>query len=217
MGWQQERITMASPSEILLEISTTSQVMQFNALPAPVPPKITMNGTPFPSPGQLHQPSGYQLIVIDATRDYTDPASILANQFINFFASSGTNSWASTYQYTYGAIKRAILNSGNIDQQLIILASYGMDNNMAPTNEAYEMLLGAGAGPTLQYWETHCNPGSQTGNPTSWVSTPANYIFVGFSARTYGQGYEVHEIGSPVTSNLSVTLYNPVPPSPSSG
>jgi hypothetical protein len=176
-----------------------------------------MDGVALPSPGATHMPTGYQVLVIDPTGDITNPSSILANQYVPLFPTSGTNSWMSTYHYMYDRMVTTLLNAGNVDQQLIIVASYGMDSNIPPTNNFYAMLLSAGAGPRLQYWQTHCNPGSQVGNATSWVSFPANYIFVGYSSRTYGQGYEFFDnTTNPITSKLSVTLYNNVPPGPPS-
>ena len=207
---------MAVPPQVQLQIVTTSQVMSYNNLPAAAPPKITMNGVPFPAPtAPPYMPTGYQVVVIDAALDYTHPASILANQYIQLYPQGQSNNWGSTYQYMYSGMLWTVLNSGNIDQQLLILASYGLDNNMPSTNDAYAMMLGAGAGSQLQYWETHCDGGSQVGNPTSWVAYPANYILVGFSARSYGQGYEIYQSAgqqNSVTTTLSVTLANNVPP-----
>jgi len=202
---------MAAPAQVNLQIVTTSQVMTYNNLPHAAPPKITMNGVAFPAPpSPPYMPTGYQLVIINAAMDYTNPASILANQYI-VCSPSQNNSWWNSYQYMYSSMVWNVLNAGNIDQQLLIIASFGLDNNMAPTNDGYEMMLGVGAGSQLQNWQTHCDPGSQVGNPTSWVSFPANYILVGFSAQSYGQGYEIYQSGgmNAVTTTLSVTLSNP--------
>jgi hypothetical protein len=92
--------------------------------------------------------------------------------------------------FSISKMVRQILTSGDTGKQLVFVASYGMDNNMPPSNEAFEVLLDYGAGPELQYWATHCDTGGQVGNPTSWVSFPTNYIFVGAEALSYGQGWE---------------------------
>jgi hypothetical protein len=202
---------MAAPAQVNLQIVTTSQVMSYNNLPAAAPPKITMNGVAFPSPASPpYMPTGYQLVIINAAMDYTNPASILANQYIAC-SPSQNNSWWNNYQYMYSTMVWNVLNAGNIDQQMLIIASFGLDNNMPPTNDGYEMMLGVGAGSQLQNWQTHCDPGSQVDNPTSWVSFPANYILVGFSAQSYGQGYEIYQnnFQNPVSTTLSVTLSNP--------
>jgi hypothetical protein len=185
--------------------------MYYGNLPKPALPVITMNGNPIPAPQPTGALTGWQLIIIDASKDYTNPGSILFNSYISLYGGQ-TNSWMNTYQYMYSRMCWDVFNSGNIDQQLLIVVSYGLDNNMPPTNDGYEMLLGAGAGEQLQYWQTHCDPGSQVGNVNSWVSFPANYILVGFSALTYNQGNELYQSGGqgPVTSKLSVTLQNNV-------
>ncbi|MEW6130061.1 MAG: hypothetical protein AB1757_23705 [Acidobacteriota bacterium] len=200
---------MTPPSQVLIEIATQSQAMNYNT-PAQVP-KITLNGTPIPSPGYTpNSPTGYQIVVINSSQDYTNPASILINEYLMLFPQENTTWWSSTYQYMYAGMLFQQLNGGNIEQQLILLASYGLDNNMPPSNDAYQMLLGLGAGATLQNWETHCDAGSM-GGPMNWVNQPANYLFVGMSNYGYGEGYEKQETGeSSIVSTLSVTLQNPV-------
>jgi hypothetical protein len=202
---------MSAPSQVQLQIATTSQVMYFNNLPKPNPPRITMNGVAIPSPAVPPQnPAGWQVVIIDQTKDITNPASIITNQYISLFASNN-NSWWNTYQYLYSSMLWNQLNSGNIQQQLIFLASFGLDNNMPPTNDAYNMMMDIGAGSQLQSWQTHCDIGSQVGNPTSWISFPANYILVGYVANSYAQGSEIYQTGAgPLTTTLNATLYNNV-------
>ncbi|MGD2085414.1 MAG: hypothetical protein PVH61_04440 [Candidatus Aminicenantes bacterium] len=204
---------MSIPKEVKLVVTTQSQVMYYNNLPAPVPPQITMNGVPLPSPGQLNYVSGYQVVVIDSTSDYTNPDNILSNTYVGLFSQLDTNSWMSTYPYMYSNMVHNILTAGNVEEQLVIIASFGMDYNIAPTNEAYEKMLSLGAGKQLQAWESNPDIGSQVDNPNSWISFPANYILVGFSDVGYAQGYEAfqHKQDS-VTTSLQVTLENPVPP-----
>jgi hypothetical protein len=202
---------MPTPTQVQLHIATTSQVMYYNNLPKAAPPQITMNGVALPTPTPPYMPTGFQMVIIDPTKDITNPASILLNEYLSVFASPNSNDWGSTYHYMYAAMVRGHLNSGNIEQQLVILASYGLDNNMPPTNDGYALMMDIGAGSQLQYWETHCDAGSQVGNPTSWVSFPANYILVGYIAYGYGQGSEIYQSGAgPLTTTLDVTLYNVV-------
>jgi hypothetical protein len=203
-------------SDVVIQIATQSQIMYYNSMPAPQPPVITINNTPIPSPGTPGSATGYQLVLLNSAADYTNPANILANTYIGLFPEGGTNNWMGTYQYLYSSMIFQLLSAGNVDLQLMILASYGLDNNMPPTNDGYGALLDFGAGPRLQYWETHCDAGSQVGNPNSWVSIPANYLFVGFQSNGYGQGWEVYDVAGQnpsISSKLSVTLQNPVPPS----
>jgi hypothetical protein len=198
--------------QVEVSITTQSQKMLTNPLPDAIVPKITMNGTPIPAPaGKSPYPTGWQVVVIDAFKDMTDPASIISNKYVWITLNSG--SWGSTYQNMYKGMVRQTLLSGNLQQQLVLIASYGLDNNMPPTNDGLELLMEYGGGAQLQQWELNCNPGSQIGGEKQLVGAPANYILIGRSSDSYGMGNEKFERGDPVTSNLTVTLRNPVPPS----
>ena len=196
---------MAGPTQVTVEIVTTSQVIDKWNDPAQ-PPKITMNGNPFPEPAPPATATGWQLVVLDSSMDMTDPASIRYNEFLDVFADDNGN-WVDTYQYTYSNIVRQVLLSGDPESQLVFLASYGLDANAPPTTDALGYMLGAGAGQQLQTWERSVDVGSESG----WTSYPACYIMIGGSSYSYGEGHEVYENPgtSPVTAQLSVTLNNP--------
>lgn len=199
---------MAPPEQVQLKIVTQSQEMSLNT--PPQPPVITMNGAPIPTPAQPPgTPTGYQIVILNAAKDYTDPSSILANTYISLYGENGGNLWGSTYQYLYSGLLFTQLSAGNVEQQLVIIASFGLDANMPPSNDGYQMFLRLGAGPQLQGWETGADAGSQGGS--GWVSYPANYILVGFSANGYNNGYEIYQVasGNEVTTTLAVTLINP--------
>jgi hypothetical protein len=192
-------------------VTTTSQVMQYNQLPPAQPPKITMNGQPV---GQIAQPpnipTGWQVLILDPTKDMKTPAAVLSNVYIQLYPAPSSNFWTSTYQFMYTRMLRQRLISGNFEQQTVIIASFGLDVNTPPTNDGMGLLLDYGAGAQLQTWETHCNAGSQVGNNTSWTSFPTNYILVGSSSWSYGQGAELFEraSGNSVQSTLTTTLTN---------
>jgi hypothetical protein len=193
-------------------VTTSSQVMQYHALPKPQPPRITMNGQPV---GQISQPpympTGWQMLLLDPTKDIKTPAAVLANIYIQLSPASGSNYWVSTYGYMYNRMVKTRLVSGNYEQQIMILASFGLDLNAPPNSDALNLMLDYGAGPQVQYWETHCNAGSQVANDNSWTSFPANYIFVGTSSMGYAQGAEVFQTaqsGTSVQSTLKTTLSN---------
>lgn len=204
---------MSAPQKVELSITTQSQTMPSSPLPAPVLPKITMNGNPIPAPDRKPgYPTGWQVVVIDAIKDMTDPKSILSNQYVGLYTQSG--SWSSTYTALYQAMVHQALSAGNIQQQLFIAASFGLDANMPPNNEAYHLLLEYGAGAQLQHWETSVTPGSQSGGSAALVANPVNYILVGYSSDSYGMGDEKFDypLQKSVQTNLTVTLSNPVPP-----
>ncbi len=200
--------------KVEISVTTSSQVMQFHSLPPAQPPQITMNGRPVGQiPQHPYRPSGWQVLILDPTKDIKTPGAVLSNQYILLQPGSNTNFWMSTYQYMYSGMVRQFLNSGNYEQQLVIVASFGLDANVPPTNDALRLLLDFGAGAQLQNWETHVDVGSQVDNNNSWVSFPANYLFIGSSSLGYGQAYEKFEkaSGPSIQSTLTGTVSNFVP------
>lgn len=154
-------------------------------------------------------PTGLQLVVLDAYKDMTKPASILRNEYI--FVNSDHGQWSATYTRTWTRMVHDILMSGDVHAQIVFLATYGIDANMFPTNEAVETLFELGAGSKLQYWGAHSVPGVEPSAPGSYVETPTNYVIIGYSSYKYGQGYEAHDNPGgqgPVTTNLTATLTN---------
>ena len=198
------------PAKVELSITSTSQVITNPNQPAQVP-KITMNGNPFPTPkGLPGSASGFQVVVLNAAMDMTNPAAIISNSY-QWVQPQGTN-WMSSYQYMYNNIVFQMLTSGNINQQLVFLASFGLDANMNPNTSALQWMIDTGAGPVVQDWITHVDRGSEGGQ---WTQQPANYILVGYSSQSYGQGNELFQKqwgGNPLSTNLTVTLSNVVPP-----
>jgi hypothetical protein len=144
-------------------------------------------------------------VVFDAAGDPTNPASILSNEYLSLYAPDGQ--WGDTYQYLYAGIVRQILTSGNIEQQTVLVVSYGLDANMPPTTDALALLLGLGAGPQLQHWETSVDVGSEGG----YVGNPGNYVLVGGSQDGYGEGTEQFDNPgtSPVNTTVTATIGNP--------
>lgn len=200
---------MAIPSTAEFVIETTSeQVSEWG--PNGTAPTITVNGQPF---AQLDRqpwgPSGFQVVVLNAAGDLTSSDNILLNTYI--VCQNDGGSWMSMYPYMYSGIVNAVLNAGNIDLQLLLIASFGLDLDMPPTNDGLEFLLTRGAGPGLQQWDSTPDAGSQGGG---WVGQPASYILVGGSSYGYGGGTEtfVYNNDNPANATLTVTLDNNVPP-----
>ena len=200
--------------KVEIAITTQSQSMTWGSLPPPAPPRITMNGNPIPAAkSKAYSVVGWQLAIIDPTKDITQPGSYLYNDYINL-QSDGASWMGGYYERMYAQMTKSILVSGNIESQLAIVASYGLDNNMPPTTATLPLLFELGAGPRLQYWETHCNAGSEAGGTDGFVAFPANYILIGYSSWSYGQGYEKYDYApgqKSVQSTLSATVSNIVP------
>ena len=198
---------MAGPTEVTVEISTSSQIMSWSNLPKPTFPKITLNGQALPAPSWDPQiPSGFQVVVFDATQDMTNAASILSNQYLQLSAPDG--GWEDTYPSLYAGIVTQVLTSGNIDQQTVLVVSYGLDANMPPTNDVLGLLLNLGAGPQLQKWETSVDVGSEG---PDFISQPVNYVLIGGTSGGYGEGTEKYDgpDTNPVDTTVTATLGNP--------
>lgn len=199
---------MAGPSEVTVEIVTTSKVNPKWNTPAQVP-KITLNGNPFPTPknGVPGLTSGWQLVVIDSTKDMTDPASTLVNAYFVLTPDSA-GYWNDTYGWTYDNMGRYILGAGDPDTQLVFLASYGWDQNAPPTAFFLQQMLGLGAGKGAQQWALYSDRGSEVG----WVSFPTSYILIGGSAFEYGLGHEAFADpgnGQQATAQVTANISNP--------
>jgi hypothetical protein len=205
---------MAGPSQVSIEITTQSQVMQFGQLPNPQPPNITLNGDPLPAPAQAsYLPSGFQCAILDRTQDITQPAAIVSNQFHQMVAVN--DDWGGYYQFMYRNVLKQLLTSGDPGRQLVILASYGMELNAPPTVEGMQELLDLGADGQAQQWIVDAvDAGSQPGDYLT--AYPVNYILVGSPDNSYGEGSEiwqsVQQGQSSVKSELSVEVGNIGPP-----
>jgi len=205
------------PSSIQINVATSSQEINWSTqvpnLPPAIPPTIQVNGINIQPSTPSISPTGFQLVIFDINQTIPTPASILVNQYLAVtaaqYGSPGDSSWASSYANVYSWLVNYLLLSGNPNDQLIILASFGLDANMAPDNDGLAALINNGAGSQVQYWLKNCDPGSQVGNATSWVSYPANYIYVGFGNSGYGAGNEIYQSAgssNSVKSSLNVTL-----------
>jgi hypothetical protein len=202
---------MAVPAQVEISISTSSEPMNLGNLPAPQPPTITLNGEPLtPPPYAATSPNGIQVVVLDATQDLTNPASIISNNYQQVYEESG--GWYLSYRYMYENAANQLLASGNPQQQVVFVASYGLDVAMVPTPDVLEQLMLRGAGPQLQKWPLLSQP-SEGGY---YIQYPANYVMVGASAFGYGEATEQFDYTTdnvePVTTSLTATLQNVIPP-----
>ncbi len=181
-----------------LEITTRSEEIEWSTstphLPQGIPPTIKVDGTAIRTPRKFfYSPTGFQVLIFDATKPLSDPSALIANEVscVQQGYKFG-HDWMGTYSRMFSGMRATILNSGDIRQQIRVMVSFGLDNNMPPTPDMYELMLNSGAGSDLQNWETHCDHGSQMANATSWVAQPASYILVGASYWVYGEGFEAY-------------------------
>jgi hypothetical protein len=188
-------------------IETSSEVRDISWSGTPQPPIITIGNLVRPSqPPQ--SPCGFQVVILDGT-DITNPDAVLFNQY--FTVPTGTP-WYAIYGNMYQDIYNSIVSSGHTSKgNVLIISSFGIDNNMPPTNQIYSLLQTVGAGERLRYWESHNDAGSMVGNPTAWVSYPANYILVGIFGAGPDTGVEAYNVAgysdSSITERLTVIFY----------
>jgi hypothetical protein len=207
---------MARPAEVVVEVATSSQVVPGGASrPNPQLPVISLNGTQIPqAEGPTNElPSGVQVVVMNASGDLSDPANFITNN-LNIVWADQNNYWYTTYRYMWDNVANQIYGSGDPQQQVVIVATYGMDVGMFPTPDIVELLLSLGAGPQLQNWINTPSP-SESGD---WVDYPADYVLIGSSSLGYGLSTEEFDTnpseGQAVKTSVSVTLQNnPEPPS----
>jgi hypothetical protein len=201
---------MARPAQVTVAISTSSQVGPLSQ--SPQFPQIELNGVAIPPPSFApnSSQSGVQVVVMNSGGDLSDPANIISNQYNPVWPGSG-NGWFDTYRYMWDNVANQVLGSGDPQQQLVFVATYGMDLGMFPTPDVVELLLSLGAGPQLQQWINTDMP-SEGGD---WVNYPVDYAMVGSSSLGYGLATEKYDYqqGNAVKTSISVTLENnPEPP-----
>src|SRR3712207_2803097 len=114
---------MTPGEQVNVEISAYSQVYQSFEQQGTAP-KITLNGNPLPQPKGPYSCTGAQVVVLDPTQDITNPASIRSNAYLPVQNDGG--SWMDTYGAMWGSVVQQILTSGNIDQQIVFVATYGL-------------------------------------------------------------------------------------------
>ena len=206
---------MARPTEVTVAVATSSQPIPGTPpLPNAQVPAITLNGVEIPqgSGPTTEYPTGVQVVVMNASGDLSDPANIISNN-LNVVWSEN-NGWYLTYRYMWDNVANQIYGAGDPQQQVVIVATYGVDLGMFPSPDVVELFLSLGAGPQLQNWINTPSPSESGG----WVDYPADYVLIGQSSLGYGQATEQFDTTpgeeNPVTTNVSVTLQNsPEPPS----
>jgi hypothetical protein len=201
---------MAAPAQVEIAISTSSAPIQnWQDMPTPQPPSITLNGQPLPAPanGPPYTPNGCQVVVLASSDDITQPSSIISNDYQIVGDQQG--SWGESYRWMWDDVATQIMSSGDVEQQIVIIATFGLDVLMTPTAASFELFLGRGAGTLLQQWGLlpYISEGGY------YIQYPANYALIGNSGYGYDEGYEAFdyttEYDTPVQTTLTATIDNP--------
>jgi hypothetical protein len=198
---------MAPPTQVDVSV-TTSSVPMSDAPPPPSAqlPQITLNGTPIP-PVTSYLPNGIQVVVFESFGDLTNPASIISNKANVVWPDPSNRGWYTTYRYAWDNVANQLMSSGNPEEQIVIVATFGLDIGMFPTPAILEQLLARGAGPQLQTWTSTPEP-SESGQ---YIQFPANYVLIGNSQYGYAQGFDGFDAagdGQPVKTTVTATLDN---------
>lgn len=202
---------MAGPSQVTISITTSSApIPNAQSWPAIQPPKITLNDQPIPPPdGNPYMPCGIQVVVINSTKDITDPANILSNQWQFLGYELPSYSWLDTYPRMWDGVASQMLSSGDPEQQVVLIGSFGLDVLSPPTAAALGQLMLRGGGTQLQQWGL-APWVSESGN--AFIQYPANYALIGNTAYGFGEGTEKYDYtgeSSPIETTISATVSNP--------
>jgi hypothetical protein len=206
---------MARPPEVTVSVSTSSTpIPKQSPLPNAQVPAIMLNDVEIPqaSGPTVEYPTGVQVVVMNASGDLSDPSNIISNR-LNIVWPDQSGYWYDTYRNMWDNVANQIYGAGDPQQQVVIVATYGVDLGMYASPDAVELFLSLGAGPQLQNWINYPEP-SESGD---WVDYPADYVLIGQSSLGYGQATEQFDTTpgeeNPVKTSVSVTLQNsPEPP-----
>ncbi|WNG44166.1 hypothetical protein F0U60_08650 [Archangium minus] len=187
-----------------LLVQTSSRMMSSDGTYTPQPPTLFLGDQLAPK-SPPPSPCGYQLLVLDGA-NLTEKSGVLHDRY--YCVSQGYFNYEDMYQQMMDDLEDKGLNkAGNV----LVLSSFGLDNNMPPPPSFVGLLQSAGAGRQLSSWENNCDPGSTVGNPSAWISYPANYILVGIFGIGPDSGIEIHQGGifdeDSATARLEVLFY----------
>jgi hypothetical protein len=193
-----------------LVVQTSSQEMDQGWSGQPVVPMIMIGGNVMPAPA-ASSPCGYRLMILGGT-DITEPSDVLLDQCFTLPMSPPI--WSSTYQNLYTSMINAITSNGlSSTGNILVLASFGLDNDMPPTPAFVNLLQSAGAGNQLQSWLSCSDAGSMPGSAAPWISYPTDYILTGVFGSGPNSGVEIYNypnvvpFNQPVSDRLQVIFY----------
>ncbi len=172
--------------------------------PPPVPPIVILSSIPGPLRPAAPPASaaGWQVLVLDATKLATADAVV----YDAYHALPPQNVWISTYKTMYDELA-SVLTPYLSARYIIVLVSFAIDQNMLPTPSMQQVMRSAGAGPVLDYWSQHCDPGSEIGNDAVWIANSFAYALVGIGASRPGDAIEQYvRCGWKESRSLSVDV-----------
>jgi hypothetical protein len=136
----------------------------------------------------------------------TQPSSIISNQYQIVGNQSGN--WGESYRWMWDAVAQQIYSSGDLGQQIVFIATFGLDVLMTPTAASFELFLERGASKELQTWGLlpYISEGGW------YIQYPANYVLIGNSGYGYGEGFDKFDYtpeSVSVETMVTATLDNP--------
>ncbi|MEU6662037.1 MAC/perforin domain-containing protein [Streptomyces sp. NPDC046821] len=146
-------------------------------------------------------PIGAQVTVLDG-KDAVGSHAVL---FDRYYSLPMDRSWPKNYQAMWNQMA-ADLDGYDQRGNILLMVTFGEFLNMPPTDSAVAMFETAGASSTLQYWLTHCDPGSATGDPGVWTAMPRVYALAGVFGHGTGTGIEAFA-GDSYKASLDMTVY----------
>ncbi|MCU4748827.1 MULTISPECIES: MAC/perforin domain-containing protein [Streptomyces] len=142
---------------------------------------------------------GLQTLVLSGT-DPVSPGGVLHNKYYSLPDNS-----LSGYQNMWHEISQDI--DGHSEQgNILILVTFGHDENWPPTDDGVRRLREAGSGDVLTYWINHSTPGSSAGSPGHPGKRPCVYAFIGVFGNRYGDCVEIYKGKSSGNSRVEMSL-----------
>lgn len=183
-------------------VQTTSSTVSWPNSVAPTPPILIVGKALKPATAPT-SPVGLQAVVLSGD-DVTSPDAVLFNRF---YSMPKQQDWGSVYQTMWDSLTDDVLGSYDEPGNILVLATFGLDRDMPPTDEALSLLETAGAGDVLNTWVSTSDPGSKSG-VNNWVGQPHDYAIVGVFGRGPGTAVEaVVDADRIARLSLQVFLY----------
>ncbi len=165
--------------------------------------RVTLNGVEIEGKGIMLAATTFRVILFDPSAPPTDPSASLFDEVLCDRTNRGTQNWIGTYRGLYDFVQNSIYSAGDPTNLFFLIASAGLDAGMVPPPSFAEFLFSCGAGLQLQGWLGKA-PGPA--NPNLWISTPANYCFLGTTGLGYDGGFEKYETTSGATLRSTMTI-----------